>query len=275
MRTVLVMGGTGTLGREVVRALAAAGHRPRIASRRPRPASATHRADGTPRTDGADGADRTDGTDGTDGVEWATVDYTTGAGLADAVAGADAVVLATGAPRDAGITRAVIRATDPATHLVYISIVGVDRVPMFYYRHKLDAERVLTSSERPWTVLRATQFHDLALTMVRALARPPLVLVPRGAQLQPVSAAEVGARLAQLAVAPAAGWAPELGGPEVLGVDDLARTYLRATGRRRRIASVPIPGRIMGAVARGALTSPQHATGRRTFEQFLAERLPG
>src|SRR4030095_5389872 len=85
------------------------------------------------------------------------------------------------------LVRAASRAGAP--HLVYISVVGADRVPiasavdraMFgYYGSKLASERIVTESGLPWTTLRATQFHDLILTMARALAKLPVVVVPAG-----------------------------------------------------------------------------------------------
>ncbi len=249
MSTVLVTGGTGTLGREVVRALAAGGHRVRIASRHPRPT-------GQPMEHG-----------------WAVVDYRSGAGRADALAGVDAVVLATSALRETAPVRAMIDGTPPSTHLVYISIVGVDRIPMPYYAQKLAAERVVIESGRPWTILRATQFHDLALSMMKALARPPLMLLPRNMSLQPVSAKDVGHRLAALATADPAGRVADLGGPQILTVAEMAAAYLRATGKHRRIVSVPLPGKMMRALADGANLVPQHAEGSQTFAEFLAERI--
>jgi uncharacterized protein YbjT (DUF2867 family) len=249
MAAVLVAGGTGTLGREVVAALAAGGHRVRIGSRRPRPA-------GRPIEH-----------------QWAAVDYRSGAGLADAVRGVDSIVVCTSAVRDATVLRPLIEAADPSTHLVYISIVGIDRIPMVYYRQKLAAEDVVSGSGRPWTILRATQFHPLALGLVGALAKPPVMLVPRGLSLQPVSPIDVGRRLADLAVGEPAGRVPDLGGPQVLGITELARAYLDAVGRSRRIVPVRVPGRMMRALADGSNLTPEHADGVQTFGQFLADRL--
>lgn len=248
MTAVLVAGGTGTLGREVVAALGAGRHRARIASRRPRPA-------GRPIEH-----------------EWAAVDYPSGAGLADAVRGVDSIVVCTSALRDATVVRALIDAADPSTPLVYISIVGIDRIPMGYYRQKLAAEDLVVRSGRPWTILRATQFHQLALGLVTALAKLPVMLVPRGLSLQPVSPVEVALRLADLAVGEPAGRVPDLGGPQVLGITELARAYLDAAGRRRRIVPVRVPGRMMRALADGSNLTPEHADGVQTFDQFLADR---
>lgn len=192
MTTVAVVGGTGNLGGEVVRALLAAGHRARIVSRHPRPEGHTPEAD------------------------WAVVDYRSGAGMADAFRDADSVIVSTSALRDSRIVDAVAHALHgsarPHTHLVYISIVGADRVPMPYYRAKVTAERAVVDAGLPWTILRATQFHDLAASMMRALARSPVMLLPKGARLQPVSVAEVGDRLATLAGGEPAGRADDLGG---------------------------------------------------------------
>src|SRR5699024_6352040 len=113
---------------------------------------------------------------------------------------------------------------------VHTSIVGIDRVPMFYYRAKLAGERALQQSAHPWTILRATQFHDLAWSLARAVTRPPVALLPRGVRLQPVSAGEVGARLAELAVGAPVGRAPDFGGPEVLGLEEIVRIVLSGGG---------------------------------------------
>jgi uncharacterized protein YbjT (DUF2867 family) len=118
--------------------------------------------------------------------------------------------------------------------------------------------------------LRATQLHDLTLTAVRQIAKLPLALVPAGVRVQPVDAAEVADRLAGLALGDPAGLVPDLGGPRVYGMDDLVRGYLTATGRRRPIVRVRFAGRAYRAVRAGANLAPDHATGVRTWEDFLA-----
>jgi uncharacterized protein YbjT (DUF2867 family) len=248
MQPILVTGGTGTLGRSVVRELTRAGRDVRVLSRRP-------------------------------GDGHVVGDLVTGAGIDEAVRGAGAIIHCatdTRAPRnDVTGTGNLIAAAHRhgAPHLVYVSIVGVDRVPLGYYRVKREVEQLVTASGLPWTILRATQFHDLVLTLSRLLARPPVLVVPAGTSMQPVDSGEVAARLVQLAQGDPAGWAPELGGPEVVPFADLARAYLRATGRRRPVLPVRLPGRVARGYREGGHLAPAHADGRRTFEDFLAERV--
>src|SRR5215218_3533967 len=150
MPTILVTGGTGTLGRPTVNSLSAAGHYVRILSRKGRTA-------GTSDSPGfsADSAD----------ITWFTGDLTIGDGVAAAVNGADVVVhLATSRGRR-GVEQArhlLQAARDARTaHLILMSIVGIDEIPLSYYRHKLEIEQLVADSGVPYTIQRATQFHNL------------------------------------------------------------------------------------------------------------------
>ena len=256
---VLVTGGTGTLGRHVVPLLIAAGAHVRVLTRRPLET-------------------RT-------GVEQVVGDLTTGEGVDAAVAGVGTVVHLAGTSTGDGdkartLTSAAARAG--VRHLVYISVVGADRIPvagrvdraMFgYFASKRSAEVVVEESGLPWTTLRATQFHDLVLTVVSAMARLPLIPVPSGVRFQPVDSREVAARLVELASGDPAGLVPDLAGPRVYGMDDLLRSYLRASGRRRAIVPLWLPGDAARAVRDGAVLAPGRGVGTRTWEDFLAERV--
>lgn len=167
-------------------------------------------------------------------------------------------------------------------HIVYISVVGADRIPvesfidramLGYFAGKRSAEEIVEQSGIPWTTLRATQFHDLTLKTVEAMAKMPIVPVPAGWRVQPVDAGEVADCLVELALAAPAGLAPSLGGPRVYEMDDLVRSYLQATGKQRPIIHLPLPGTAARAYREGANLAPDRAVGRRTWEEFFAERL--
>ncbi|MDQ0380022.1 SDR family oxidoreductase [Amycolatopsis thermophila] len=243
--TNLVTGGTGVLGREVARRLLAPGREVRVLSRRPAP-------DGSP-------------------YAWRTGDLRTGTGIGAAVEGAEVIVhcATTLGGKDVAATRTLIDAARSGMpHLVYVSIVGVDRIPLPYYRAKLAAEEAVVSSGLPWTILRATQFHTLIRLVVDLQRRLPVVFRPAGFRFQPVDPGEVAARLAELALEGAAGRVPDMGGPEVRDFRDLARATLRAANRRRPMIPVPIPGAIGRGYRDGHHLTP-NAAGRVTFEQFL------
>jgi len=244
---ILVTGGTGTLGREVVRLLEVQGRTVRVLSRRPPPAEPGP-------------------------ADWATGDLKTGRGIDAAVAGADVIVHCATGLGDVGATRHLIESARRAgsPHLVYMSIVGVDRFPVGYYRSKLQAERLVEDSGLPWTVLRATQFHQLILRGCEALAHLPVLPVPAGTAFQPIEAGEVAARLAELATGPAAGRVPDMGGPEVRGAASLALSYLAARGRNRPVVPVRLPGAVFAGYRLGGHLAPDHAAGRVTFDEFLA-----
>jgi uncharacterized protein YbjT (DUF2867 family) len=257
---ILVTGGTGTLGRLLVARLRDTGCDVRVLSRRPHEAA--------------------------DGIEFMTGDLATGEGLEPAVDGAGTIVHLAGSPKgDEDKARNLVRAASRAgvAHLVYISVVGADRIPiasrvdraMFgYFGSKLAAERIVADSGLPFTTLRATQFHDLILTVAQQMAKLPVVPVPAGFRFQPVDADEVAARLVELTLGEPAGLVPDMGGPRAYRVADLLRGYLRASHRRRRlIVPVWLPGKAARVFRAGANLAPEQAVGHRTWEEFLAQRL--
>nr|WP_205863221.1 NAD(P)H-binding protein [Planosporangium thailandense] len=245
----MVTGGTGLLGRQVAVRLLAAGREVRVMSRRPRAAHDGGR------------------------YEWAIADLRSGRGVGEAVAGVDVIVhcaTAFGRGAEVDVARTVVEAAQRADvpHLVYISIVGVDRVPLGYYRAKLAAERLIEHSGLPYTILRATQFHDLVRTMLAAAAKSPVMPVP-DLSFQPVDVSEVATRLAELALGDPVAHAPDFAGPQVRAARELAGSYLRATGRRRPILPVRLPGMVFRAYRRGGNLAPEHAAGKITFEECL------
>ena len=260
MTPILLTGGTGTLGRQVVPLLREAGRDVRVLSRHSQ--------------------------EPVDGVEVVTGDLATGEGVDAAVDGVETILHCAGSAKGDGdkartLVRAAKRAGGP--HLVFISVVGAERVPvvsavdraMFgYFAAKRDGERIVAESGLPWTTLRATQFHDFVHTVLRQTATLPVMPLWAGVRFQPVDAGDVAARLVELADGEPAGLVPDLGGPRTYGMDELARGYLRAAGKRRLITAMRTPGRAAAAFRAGANLAPDRAVGRRTWEEFLDGRYP-
>jgi uncharacterized protein YbjT (DUF2867 family) len=239
-----VAGGTGLAGRRVVELLRAAGHEPVVLARS------------------------------------RGVDVTTGAGLDDALRGVHAVVDVTNAPTTrrgpalAFFTAATASLLDAGAragvrHHVALSIVGCDRVPLGLYSAKARQEELVLAGAVPGTVLRATQFHEFASTLLDGLPGP-VAVVPR-MRCRPVAVREVAAELVRLALGEPRGRAPELAGPREEQMTDMARRLARARGRRRPVVGVRLPGAVGRGFAGGALlpTDPG-PRGAQTFDAWLA-----
>ncbi|WP_328556696.1 MULTISPECIES: SDR family oxidoreductase [unclassified Streptomyces] len=244
MTRILVTGGTGTLGRLVTERLRADGHEVRVLSRHAQVYAVDLREGGI--------------------------------GLDAAVTGVDAIVHCATSPRggDERAAERLIAAARRAAvpHLVYISIVGVDRVPFGYYKSKWAVEKLIEGSGIGWTILRATQFHDLVAQVLAGLAKLPVLILPAGISDQPIEVAEVADRLAQLAAGAPAGRVEDMGGPQVRTFRSLAAAHLRATGKRRPLLDVPLAGKAYRAFREGHHLTPGHAVGNGTFEDFLRAR---
>lgn len=241
---IAVAGGTGVVGRHVVEAARARGHDVVVMAR--------SRGVDLVTGHGLEGA--------LDGVE-AVVDATNVTDLRRKVA--SAFFEATTRTLLAGEERAGVR------HHVLLSIVGVDRVEGYgYYQGKLAQERLVRAGRVPWTILRATQFHEFPAQLLAGVPGP-LAVVPH-MRSQPVAAREVGEHLVRLAEGPALGMAPELAGPREEQVVDMARRLVRARGLRRWVVPVSLPK--AGPAMRGGALLPDAdgPRGRITFDEWLA-----
>lgn len=258
--SILVTGATGTLGRVLVRQLSKSGLPTRALSRR---RDAVFPA----------------------GVEQVTGDLLSGAGLPEAVSGVRAIVhCATNYRRptdDVFATRRLIEAASPrigrggdAPHLIYVSIVGADRIPLKMYHYKAGIEGMIERSGLPWTIQRATQFHDLLRTILGYAGRLPIMPLPAGIRFQPIDPGDLACKLTDLALGEPAGRVPDIGGPEIRTIEDLARSYLGAAGRQRRIASIWLPGKLVAGFRQGRNLAPDNPAGVVTFEQFLQRTGP-
>lgn len=259
MAHVLVTGGTGVLGTAVVTELLARDHQVRVFSRSPwRVGSGDAAATGAPVAAGGDLA--------------------TGAGIAEALADIETVVHCASDPRRAAAVdiEGTHRLLDAAKlsggpHVIDISIVGCDRIPLSYYAAKTSAELAVVESGLPWTIQRTTQFHPLLLRIAFAMTRLPVVPVPRGVLDQPIDVRDVALRVAELVESGPAGRADDLGGPEVLSFERILRAVADALGRRRTFVGVPVPGKIAAGLRAGHHLATDHADGTRTLASYLTE----
>jgi len=254
MKRVLITGGAGALGREMVNRLSAQDYTVRVMSRRSRPATQPPE------------------------IEWAQADLGAGTGISEAVAGVDTIVHAatnffsSGKVDVAGTKRLLdaARAAD-ISHVLYVSIVGVERNPFAYYQMKLKAEALVQQSGIPWSIQRAMQFYPFIDLILRAGVHWPVALLPTDFQFQPMDIREAAQHIVERLVTGPAGWLPDIGGSEVRTLGDLARSWIKARGLRRPIIHLPLPGKTAAAVRNGYNTCPEQKTGKMSWEEWLQE----
>jgi uncharacterized protein YbjT (DUF2867 family) len=248
---IVVIGGSGRIGQNVVRRLIAQGHEAVPAS----PATG--------------------------------VNTITGEGLADVMVGADVVVDVSNAPvwDDDPVreffttsTRNLLAAERDAnvTHHLAVSIVGADRLPdSGYLRAKVAQEAEIEAGSIPYTILRATQFLEFLPDTVEAGAEGDSVRLSTGL-MQPVAADEVAATVAELATGAPAGGRVELGGPEALGIDAWAGRLFAATGDSREVIGDPRARYFGTELHDGELTTGDGARiGSTDFDIWFAARTKG
>jgi uncharacterized protein YbjT (DUF2867 family) len=178
------------------------------------------------------------------------VDTVTGKGLDVAMAGTDVIVDVTNAASfgdSAALdffktsTKNLLTAAAKAGvgHYLALSVVGTPRlVESDYFRAKMVQENLIRASNRPYTILRSTQFYEFINGLIDIGAQGDVFRLPP-ALIRPVAAADVAAFLAELTVATPLGGIVEIGGPEQFGIDELARIYLAANEDERQVIADP------------------------------------
>ncbi|GCE15530.1 SDR family oxidoreductase [Tengunoibacter tsumagoiensis] len=258
MSTILVTGATGTLGNEVVQQLHTRGHHVRAYTRQAQPAVPT-------------------------GVAVFQGDIRDGSGLEKATKGVDAIIhcatfFGEVKATDLDGTSHLIKAAQAhgAPHLIYVSIAGIDHSPFSYFQAKLGVEHLIEQSTLPWSILRVTQFHPYILSLIKDWEdeQTSTITVPAGTRFQPIDTREVAAALVQLVEQEAAGHIPDIGGPEILTIEDMIETYQRVLHKKGVIrAEGPevLSGEYYDAFRSDEKLIPDRAVARITWERFLQE----
>jgi uncharacterized protein YbjT (DUF2867 family) len=178
------------------------------------------------------------------------VNILTGKGLAEAMAGARAVVDVSNSPSfedkavmeffaTSGRQLAAAEKTAGVGHHVALSVIGTDRMPASgYFRAKTAQEEQIKSSGIPYTIVRATQFFEFVGAIAQSATDGQTVRLPP-ALMQPIVSDDVAAALADIAVGKPANRTLDLAGPERIRMDDLVARYLRATGDSRQVITDP------------------------------------
>lgn len=250
---IAVVGGTGMVGIEVVRALVAAGHEVRILTRNApetlQPGTSHH-----------------------------PIDLKTRDGLDSALAGIETVVDVANEQKAAiqvlvdGTADLLDRCRNASVgHYVGISILGCEKLNFKYYAAKTAQEEVIRSAPIGWSLLKASQFHEL-LDMVFTGAAKFRISPTASIPFQTISAAIVAEKLASMAVAEPTRTTETIAGPRVETLREMSKEWRQATGRSALPLPIWVPGKAGRELKGGALTDPGSTAPGPTFAEWLAGR---
>ncbi|WP_309073165.1 NAD(P)H-binding protein [Paenarthrobacter sp.] len=263
MATLCVAGGTGQVGREVVRLAVSAGHQVSVLSRNVPPVgSANHH----------------------DGATYFAGDVTSGDGLAAAVAGSNVVIDCL----EGQFGKAQKQFADgggrllAAAHLagvrkaVALSIINCDLSSFSYYASKAAKERKYAESPLKTVVVRATQFHGLVAKIFAAGAKVGLIPTFKAVRFQSIAPVDVAAALLEAAVGESRGKphmeqhvVVTIAGPETLTMRKMAETWKSVLGGRGKIIELPLPGPMGDFLRAGHNLTSDQPYGRETFVSWL------
>lgn len=259
---ILVAGGTGSLGRAIVQVLKTTDHQVRVQSQRASPAFMDS------------------------DIEWVLADVTSGEGLADALSGVDMIVNCLGSYQKVyevdvlGVKRlAEMAKAAGVSHFFHISIAGIDRVDYEFYRHKQAAEVHVINSGVPYSIQRVTQFHTFIFYLMSQSVQLTPYLLPtvHDALFQPIDTRDVAAYTLPFILDRPAGRLADVGGPEILRVDEMAHDFLAMRGVDAPLFMDPpqgfFPESALPALRRGVHTVPKRRYGQITWFDYLQSTL--
>jgi uncharacterized protein YbjT (DUF2867 family) len=241
---IAVIGGTGLIGSQVVKILNASGH------------------EAVPHSPSSG------------------LDLISGAGLTEALTGADVVVNLSNSPTFDDASPAFFRtsmdnmlaaaAKAGVGHAVILSIVGADLVPdLVYYRAKVLQEDILRAGPIPYSVVRVTQFFEFVDSVLQWTADENTVRLP-STLVQPMASAEVAQAVADVAVGSPLIGTRNYAGPDVFALDELGRLTLAARGDRREVVTDDTAGMFAAAKGDALIAKEGTVIVKTSYREWLA-----
>ncbi|MFD2212213.1 SDR family oxidoreductase [Metabacillus endolithicus] len=216
---------------------------------------------------------------GNEHFEWIYSDLFSGEGLEEAVKDVDVIIHSATSPNkhskvvEVSGFNELLRRAKHIKHFIYPSIVGIDKIPFNYYKHKLEAEILLENSSIPHTVVRATQFHHFIDNLF--LSRPVLkrYIVPGNFKCQSVDVNEFANHLIGIVDKGPQGKIQDFGGPDIVTIREMAELKIKINNENNKVLSISLPGKLFKAFSDGGNTNSTRKKGRVTFEDYLRSKI--
>lgn len=213
--------------------------------------------------------------DSTDKFEWVYSDFLSGEGLEEAVKDVEVIIHAATSPQknskmiDVTGFGKFLSKLQHIKHFIYPSIVGIEDVPLKYYRHKLEAEELLKNSSIPFTIVRATQFHSFVESLLISKPLFNRYFVPRNIKFQSVDKGEFSNHLIDLINKDPQGRIDDFGGPSIMTLKEMAELKIKINNETNKVVSIPLTGKLYNSLLDGKNTNINQKIGKITFEEYL------
>ena len=247
MTKILITGGTGTLGRVLSELLTLKGIEHTIASR--------HNPDSQ--------------------RNWVHLDLLKNTGVATAIDGQEVIFhLAHDLKKENECTKNLLDnlRNKSNTQLIYISIVGVDNIPIGYYKQKRQSEKMIIESGIPYSILRSTQFHDFVDKTLTQIMKFPVFFLPKKMLLQPIQTEVTAKNLAMLLTQGPTGRIDSIGGKQRYTLSELLKLWQKATNNHSFAFNLPLFGKFGKALNEGKLTCEKNASEGLSWEEWLKRK---
>jgi uncharacterized protein YbjT (DUF2867 family) len=211
--------------------------------------------------------------------EWVYSDLSSGEGIEEAVQGVDVIIHAATSPvKNSKIVEVssfeeFLSKINHINHFIYPSIVGIDEIPFKYYKLKYEAEDLLKNSSIPYTIVRATQFHNFVENLFLSKPLFNRYVVPGNIKFQSVDVSEFANRLIGLVDKGPQGRTDDFGGPEVMTLKDMAELKIKINSESNKVLSFSMPGELYRALKDGKNTNDNQKMGKITFKDYLKNKM--
>lgn len=215
----------------------------------------------------------------TEQFEWVYSDLLSGEGLEEAVKGVDVIIHAATSPIKNSKTVEVsgfeefLRKLEHIKHFIYPSIVGIDDIPLKYYKLKYEAEDLLKNSSIPHTIVRATQFHNFVENSFLSKPLFKRYIIPGNIKFQSVDVSEFANHLIGLVDVGPKGRTDDFGGPDIMTLREMAELKIRINNETNKVQTYSIPGELYKSFKDGKNTNDNQKMGKITFEDYLINKM--
>ncbi|MGG3467402.1 NAD(P)H-binding protein [Neobacillus pocheonensis] len=216
--------------------------------------------------------------EGIEDFKWIYSDLLSGEGIDEAVKDAEVIIHAATSPvknsRSIEVSgfEMLLSKLHHIKHFIYPSIVGIEEIPLNYYKLKFEAEELLKNSSIPYSIVRATQFHGFVEHLLMSNPLLKRYVIPGSMKFQSVDVGEFANHLIDLIDSGPQGRADDFGGPEIMTLREMTELKIKINNETNKVLSMPLPGKLFKSFFDGKNTNFTQKSGRITFEEYLRNK---